>query len=381
MAAIDELSHWNPVEAMPDHFLILIYGLRRSGKSVLMRQLLYDIWPKIQNHKVYLFSNTAAVNKEQYDYFPGDYMITDCKDMEPILRQIVDDQKEIIKTQEAQIGDGSKKGKGGNAAPRKQKTSSVEMREKKRKESKMGKGSADKGKSGDARQDQDPESATLNGYKDVLLIFDDCCSEHAVRNSPSLGFLATCGRHIRASVIILSQVVAGSASVPPVVRTQSDFIIVVAQPRSMRERQLIAEQYLTAENRNHAKQRGLQTMEMITTTPYRAMIIDTNNTSARGMEEYVFYYGPVPFPFPHEKWRVGLDDQWREEQEEEKYDHDFFKTHKKQKTQNLPQTDRPSTLQTASNFETNFKTALFKAQKVPFRLKTPYDSSANKFKG
>ena len=75
-----------------------------------MRQLLYDIWPKIENHKVYLFSNTASVNKEQYDYYPEDFMIKDCKDLEPHLRQILDDQKEIIKSQEAAIGDGSKSG-------------------------------------------------------------------------------------------------------------------------------------------------------------------------------------------------------------------------------------------------------------------------------
>ena len=387
MTSIDELQHWNPLEGLPDHFLIIMYGLRRSGKSVLMRQLLYDIWPKIENHKVYLFSNTASVNKDQYDYFPEDFMIKDCRDLEPHLRQILEDQKEIIKSQEAAIGDGSKSG--GHNKPQlkgkkvvKEKTdpdkkrkapqSAVEMREKQRLASKKQSGGDGGSGKGDARTEENHGEVGLHNYKDVLLIFDDVCSENAVRTSPSLGFLATCGRHVRTSIIILSQVVAGSASVPPVVRTQADFIIVVAQPRSMKERELISKQYLTAENRTNAAQRGLHTMEMVTETKYRSLVIDTNSTEARNLSDYVYYYGPVPFPFPHDEWRVGLNDQWREEKENEDYEHDFFKTHKKQKSENLPQTDKPATLTSAPNYETQFKTALFKHGKVPFRLKTPY---------
>ena len=55
---------------------------------------------------------------------------------------------------------------------------------------------------------------------DILVIMDDVCSEESIRHSRAMGTVAMNGRQYRMSVIILSQMVAGSGSIPPRVRTQ-----------------------------------------------------------------------------------------------------------------------------------------------------------------
>ena len=54
--------------------------------------------------------------------------------------------------------------------------------------------------------------------ENILCILDDCVSESSIRHSPSLNTLPVAGRHMNISVVILSQVVSGSGSVPPISR-------------------------------------------------------------------------------------------------------------------------------------------------------------------
>ena len=111
------------------------------------------------------------------------------------------------------------------------------------------------------------------------------------------------------SCVILSQVVAGSASVPPAVRTQADTIIVVANPRSRVERELIAEQYLCAGNENNAKQIGLNLLSKVTEVEHRALVISTCAPNARAYPDYCFKV-KSPFPPVPEGWKMGTDEQW-----------------------------------------------------------------------
>lgn len=248
---------WNPLESLPEHFLIIMYGLRRSGKTVMMKQLLYDIYERIQAHAVYLFSQTASVNKEQYEWLPGgEFSISDISgaNLEMKLRDIIQEQKERIAGSDDQMGDGSKKGGAGGG-----KKAGKPKGPNKRKRGGGGGGGGKKAKGDEDRKSeannlkreshknmrtqknhdidvdelirvQREAPKEMDRCKDVLIILDDCCNDQAVRSARSLGYLATCGRHIRISVVILSQVVAGSGSVPPVVRTQADTIICGKSP-------------------------------------------------------------------------------------------------------------------------------------------------------
>lgn len=121
------------------------------------------------------------------------------------------------------------------------------------------------------------------------------------------------GRHINISVVILSQVVSGSGSVPPIVRTQCDAIFVVANPRSEKERALLAEQYLTATNSFNSKGKGLEVLAAITDVQYRALVILTTDSSARRFEDYLLKYGPVNDDEVEKEFRLGTPDQWEDD--------------------------------------------------------------------
>lgn len=250
---VARLEEFDPDEFLPEHFFCIFYGIRRSGKTVMLRQMLKELEDRLTEHKVYLFSTTAEVSPEQYDFVPKKAKFPNINEIEFDLGEIIGKQKAAIKRHHE-------------------------------------------------NGDEEPSP--------ILVILDDCVSEEKIRHSPSLNTLAVAGRHINISVVILSQVVTGSGSVPPIIRTQADAIFVVANPRSEVERKLLAEQYLTAENSFAGKQKGLQVLGAATSTQYRALVILTTDSSARRFTEYLHTYGPVP---EHVELKLGTDEQWADE--------------------------------------------------------------------
>lgn len=251
---VARMDEFDPSEMLPENFFVIYYGIRRSGKTVMMRNMLYEMMERLEGHKAYLFSSTAEISPEQYDFLPSKAKFPNINELEFDLGEIVGKQKAAIK----EFNDG---------------------------------------------EGEEPPP--------ILIILDDCVSHETIRHSPSLNTLAVAGRHINISVIILSQVVTGSGSVPPIVRTQADAIFVVANPRSEVERKLIAEQYLTAEASYGNKAKGLSVLGAATSTQYRALVITTTDSSARRYIEYLFLYGPVP---EQVELKLGTDEQWAEDE-------------------------------------------------------------------
>lgn len=249
---VARLDEFEPDNILPDDFFIIFYGIRRSGKTVMLRYMLSELADRLENHKVYLFSSTAEISPEQYDFVPEKAKFPNISELEFDLGEIVNKQKGAIKL----FHEG---------------------------------------------KEAEPEP--------ILILLDDCVSENVVRHSPSLNALAVSGRHIKISVIILSQVVSGSGSVPPIIRTQADAIFIVANPRSEVERKLVAEQYLTAENSYGGKQKALSVLGAATSDQYRALVITTTDSSARRHVDYLYLYGPVP---EHVELKLGTDEQWAE---------------------------------------------------------------------
>lgn len=141
------------------------------------------------------------------------------------------------------------------------------------------------------------------------------------------------GRHMFISVVILSQVVTGSGSVPPIVRTQADAIFVVANPRSKIERKLLVEQYLTPCKVSKEETTGDQILDKATSVQFRALIILTTDSSARDYEEFLILYGPVDDDKVPEDFKLGSPEQW-EDEHEEKLPH--RKKQKMEKPKKLP---------------------------------------------
>lgn len=293
-----QLEVFNPNTDLPSDFLVIMYGLRRSGKTVMMKHMLYEMQDRLKNTEVYVICGTLEVNPGQYDFVPKSAQFSDISNLEYRLKTIIDRQKERKRKQD--------EGEGGEIEKKKMYGSEDSDEEE------NGKTFHHESKSRVAakREVVDPETYEDTELKPVLIILDDVVSENAVRTSPSLRLLAVGGRHLLISVIILSQVVCGSASVPPSVRTQADCIIVVAQPRSRVERELLSEQYLCASNEAHAKTFGLQLLNKATEIEHQGLVISTISPSARGYLDFCYTYGPVPFPPCPDDFKMGTEEQW-----------------------------------------------------------------------
>ena len=259
MEVVERLQEFDPTIDLPEHFFAIYYGLRRSGKTTMLRTMLHEMQEILGQREVHLFSTTAEVSPEDYKYIPKKGKHVQLEMLEQDLGEIIGSQKKKIKQFNEKEG---------------------------------------------------PEPEPL------LIILDDCVSENSIRHCPSLNTLAVAGRHMYISVVILSQVVTGSGSVPPIVRTQADAIFVVANPRSKIERKLLIEQYLTPCKVSKEETTGDQILDKATAIQFRALIILTTDSSARDYEEFLILYGPVDDDKIPKDFKLGSPEQWEDEYEE-----------------------------------------------------------------
>jgi hypothetical protein len=170
------------------NFAAIMYGKRRSGKSVQLRDFLYRTrkWYDV----AYSFSQTSILQKDLFDYIPEDNQ-RDGLDIE-FLEKICAEQK-----------------------------ADVEMKLRNHQENKI---------------------------KNILFIFDDVISDPRIRNSASYNALHTMGRHLRTATITLTQSVGGREGLPKVVRDNVDLTICF-YPQNQIDREAIIERYLSIENK------------------------------------------------------------------------------------------------------------------------------------
>ena len=255
---------------------------------------------RMKYSEIYVICGTLDVNPDQYDFIPKSAQFSDVENLDYRLKLIVDKQKQDMKNFREKKGKLEFKKKYENASDDEASEDECPTPLKHTSKSRVAA----------KREIVDEEQYKDCDVKPVLLILDDVVSEQTVRYSSYLRLLAIGGRHIMISCIILSQVVAGSASVPPSVRTQADTIIVVANPRSRVERELIAEQYLCAGNESGAKSIGLNLLSKVTEVEHRALVISTCAPNARAYPDYCFKVGPCPYPPTPDDWKMGTDEQW-----------------------------------------------------------------------
>lgn len=130
---VARIAEFDAVEDLPEHFFCIYYGLRRSGKTTMLRHMLWEMEERLEKHKVYLFSSTAEVSPEDYEYIAPKAKFHNVAEIEVDLGRIVNEQKGKIK----EFNDG---------------------------------------------KGEEPDS--------ILCILDDCVSESSIRHSPSLNTLA-----------------------------------------------------------------------------------------------------------------------------------------------------------------------------------------------
>jgi len=327
------LSLFRPCEDLPPDFMLIMYGMRRAGKTTMLMHMLQNMADRFKLSQVHVFSGTADENPAQWKYFPPGFVVADIANIDvhigDILRQQQEQIRDEVKNQVLQKRirmDGiSIKRKRGVATFTNARKLGVHPLV------------AEPAVQNDTTKYEKDEYASVSCGDEVvdltdsqindlrragkidesrfprrLIILDDVVNDNSVRHSSNLNKLAVSGRHIFISCIILSQCVTGSGSVPPIIRRNCDYIAVVGYPRSVNERKMLAEEYLTIGNESDAKEKSLRVLKDITQKPYRAFIINCTNSTATEFNQFLFQYGPVPPPPRHvsPSFKLGTPAQW-----------------------------------------------------------------------
>lgn len=344
------LNEFNPGEDLPPDFFLVMYGMRRSGKTTAVMHMLESMKDRFEHHKAYVVCGTGCDNPKQWKNFPMTSVFHDVSKVDGKIRELIDEQRRGIHEEvKRQVAAKSVKPP---PAPDQNRDKKIQnetlsglnenvkrkVKSKKRRKDNIEPVPVEPDKGPDNDTERFPGEVTVarepnrpmtiediirirreeeldeNLFPHVLIILDDVVNENTIRFSPHLNQLAVSGRHLFISVVVLSQCVCGSASVPPIIRNNADYVMVVKNPRSRNERKLLEEQYLTASNELGAGREGLRVMEEVTEIKYRILVI---NVSADGnrFSDYLFKYGPVPEPPNHvsDGFKLGTKKQWEDD--------------------------------------------------------------------
>jgi hypothetical protein len=308
-----------------------MYGMRRAGKTTMLLHMLEDMKERFRYAQVHVFSGTADENPAQWKNFPPGFVTADIANIDVHIGDILRQQQEQIR-QEVQNqvinkkirvdGFTGKRKRGVDTFHSRQPVHPLPQQPAIQNDTQV--------------YAQDPYAHVAPGdtiyqltdsqindlrragkidesrFPRRLIILDDVVNENRIRHSTNLNKLAVSGRHIFISCIILSQSVTGSASVPPIIRRNSDYIMVVGYPRSIHERKMLAEEYLTISNDGDASAKSLRILKDVTQMSYRAFVISVINSTATEYNQFLFQYGPVPPPPRNvtKGFKLGTPDQW-----------------------------------------------------------------------
>lgn len=294
--------------------------------------MLEDMKERFKYTQVHVFSGTADENPAQWKNFPPGYVTADIANIDVHIGDILRQQQEQIRQEvQNQISHKQrqhttlKRGRNQHALPSKKRRgelSKVGIEPEVQNDTTV----YENDEFTDISRGDDIYQITTSQINDLrrkgkidesrfprrLIVLDDVVNENRIRYSPNLNKLAVSGRHIFITCIILSQSVTGSASVPPIIRRNSDYIMVVGYPRSVNERKMLADEYLTIGNETDAKEKSLRVLKDVTQKQYRAFVINVTNSTATEFNQFLFSYGPVPPPPRNvtKSFKMGTKDQW-----------------------------------------------------------------------
>jgi hypothetical protein len=311
--------------------MLIMYGMRRAGKTTMLLHMLEDMKERFKYAQVHVFSGTADENPGQWKHFPPGFVTADIANIDVHLGDILRQQQEQIR-QEVQNqviqkkiridGVSGKRKRGMQAFETKQVVNPLPKEPAVQNDTQIYAQDryANVAPGDTVYQLTDSQINDLRRAGKIdesrfprrLIVLDDVVNENRIRYSTNLNKLAVSGRHIFISCIILSQSVTGSASVPPIIRRNSDYIMVVGYPRSIHERKMLAEEYLTISNEGDASAKSLRILKDVTQMPYRAFVISVINSTATEYNQFLFQYGPVPPPPRNvtKSFKLGTPEQW-----------------------------------------------------------------------
>ena len=91
------LSLFNPSRDLPPDFMLLMYGMRRAGKTTMLLHMLEDMKERFKFSQVHVFSGTADENPGQWKNFPPGYVTADISNIDVHIGDILRQQQEQIR--------------------------------------------------------------------------------------------------------------------------------------------------------------------------------------------------------------------------------------------------------------------------------------------
>jgi AAA+ ATPase superfamily predicted ATPase len=216
---MDIIKTFDP-KKLKDNFFMYIIGMRRSGKTTLIKDLLYN--SKIKFDEVYLISETADLSGDYDDYIKYNHIFN------------LEKADEVLKAVENQ-----------------QRTTNKQFRKK------------------------------------ILFILDDVITDD---HKGTWNILAFMGRHLNASVILLSQ---SMKSISTVTRKNADYAL-MSTSRNYDDIEAFVKQYLTGsygegQTASDGLKNSMSIYNDITKEPFNFIFID-NSAQTRNINEFVYKY-------------------------------------------------------------------------------------------
>lgn len=224
-----KLSYLNPVDIFKQvsHPYIIMSASRRSGKTFTLRDILNKCKHKFDD--VILISNTSEFNVD-YDYIPDDKKFKTDK-MNSIIEDIKNKQKELLKKKKKMM--------------------------------------------------------------EYLIIFDDILDDDSVskRNSNVINDLATLGRHLNLSCVVLTQ---SFIKLSTIARANCDFCF-MSRSRNERNIEQFCESYLTgemegSEDGSSQKKIAKQIYFGIVSNDFHWLCVHNTKQNSKGYSSFCFQY-------------------------------------------------------------------------------------------
>lgn len=253
---------------LPDHPSIGITAMRRSGKTVIVQQMIAEM--KDRFDEAFFFSTTADLLHDDYQFIPNENKYNHVN---------LDKIQEIIKNQEKVI-------QYNQTVPK------------------------------------------VNRIKNrVLLLFDDCISDNRSR-SKIIDGLYTRGRHIHCTVMLLSQMYKNTESggFKKTCRMNCDVLISFVQPNENDRKSFIEENLSVLD-----KKQGMEIFNKIVENQYCAIVINLHKiANARNYQDYVQYL-KVDGDKPPRKFKIQKRELFDKKTIKPSKTKELFKTPKIQK--------------------------------------------------
>lgn len=248
-----EEQRTNPNKGPPT---ILLVGSKRTGKTTLIRDLMY-YFRRIPAGVIITGSLTSA--NAFSEFFPKSCIFNHLDDsMEKRLENIVKRQNKLVKQET------------------KDKTKFLKDQEKKPKSKRV------------PYQHTDYSS---------LMLFDDCGYNTKFARKQVISSLFLNGRHYKVLLIMALQY---CKSIPPALRMNADFVFIMKE-KSIKERKKIHEEWF-----GMCSVKEFNRIMDVCTDNYGCLVLD-NTVSSNKIEDQVFFYKAK---FPPRKYKVGTKELW-----------------------------------------------------------------------